>query len=165
MKLEDGRTLVVQYQGARYGWGAYIPGDSKPPTDGATPAEAIVTHLELAEDDMPQWVRELSEDYEREFRESLRFICQCCGYRTLLSEGHYEICDVCGWEDDRCDFGRRDGDLDIKSGPNRISLREARANFRRLGRAMNAQGSGFAIRALKRRRRNRTVRLCARDDL
>lgn len=26
--------------------------------------------------------------------------CPCCGSQTISEAGAYEICDVCGWEDD-----------------------------------------------------------------
>lgn len=29
-----------------------------------------------------------------------RVMCRCCGYLTLPRYGHYDICPVCGWEDD-----------------------------------------------------------------
>jgi cysteine-rich CPCC protein len=53
--------------------------------------------------------------------------CPCCGYRSLRERGAYEICRVCFWEDD----GSHDPDR--VSGPNHMTLREARANFERLG--------------------------------
>jgi hypothetical protein len=32
----------------------------------------------------------------------MKLACPCCGYRTLSAEhyGSYELCPVCGWEDD-----------------------------------------------------------------
>jgi len=53
--------------------------------------------------------------------------CPCCGYRTIGERGGYEICQVCFWEDDG------GNDLDAHSGPNHMTLREARDNFERLG--------------------------------
>ena len=126
VKLDDGRTLVVMYGGERYGWSAYLGGPADV-VSGRTPAEAIVKRLGLDPAAIPAWVRELSDSYERELREAPRFTCDCCGNRTLLRKAHYEICAVCGWEDD---YGV---DPDQESGPNRISLSEARANFQRYG--------------------------------
>lgn len=53
--------------------------------------------------------------------------CPCCGYRSLGECGGYEICRVCFWEDD--------GTIEIDqiSGPNRMTLRDARRNFRHFG--------------------------------
>jgi hypothetical protein len=58
-------------------------------------------------------------------------LCPCCGYRTLSERAVFEICAVCFWEDD----GQSDDDADeILGGPNgRLSLNEARANFRTFG--------------------------------
>jgi Cysteine-rich CPCC len=53
--------------------------------------------------------------------------CPCCDFRTLEEHGHYEICDICYWED----CGVRD--LDDYSGPNHITLREGRAKYRKYG--------------------------------
>lgn len=58
-------------------------------------------------------------------------ICPCCGYRTLDELGHFDICDICWWEDD----GQTDADADkVYGGPNEdLSLTKARANFVRHG--------------------------------
>lgn len=55
--------------------------------------------------------------------------CPCCRYRTLRRGGEFEICKVCFWEDDGT------GSLDVRSAPNRMTLREARSNFHRIGAA------------------------------
>jgi hypothetical protein len=55
--------------------------------------------------------------------------CPCCGFLTLGSEGNFEICDVCFWEDDLS----QSLDPDSPIGANAVSLREARENFRRTG--------------------------------
>lgn len=53
--------------------------------------------------------------------------CPCCRYNTLYGRGHYEICEVCFWEDD----GQDDHDVDeIRGGPNgELGLSQARRNF------------------------------------
>lgn len=48
--------------------------------------------------------------------------CPCCGCRTLDEIGAYEICDVCGWEDDPV----QSTDPDYRGGANKESLNEAR---------------------------------------
>ncbi len=57
--------------------------------------------------------------------------CPCCGFVTLGERSVYEICPVCFWEDD----GQDDHDADrVRGGPNgRLSLSEARRNFRTMG--------------------------------
>ncbi|MCX5210621.1 CPCC family cysteine-rich protein [Kitasatospora sp. NBC_00240] len=58
------------------------------------------------------------------------FSCPCCGHLTLRARGMYEICQVCGWED----TGQDGVDADeYIGGPNRVSLTDARENFRRIG--------------------------------
>lgn len=53
--------------------------------------------------------------------------CPCCGYKTLEERGTWDICEVCYWEDDGIE------DLDINSGPNRMTLRKAKENFTKFG--------------------------------
>jgi hypothetical protein len=59
---------------------------------------------------------------------SAKVQCPCCGYRTLMEHGAFEICILCWWEDD----GQADRDADeIRGGPNGgESLTSARQNFR-----------------------------------
>lgn len=58
----------------------------------------------------------------------LRFECPCCEYSTLQERGGYEICELCGWEDD----GQDEADADqVLGGPNyELSLTAARRNFK-----------------------------------
>ena len=56
-------------------------------------------------------------------RDGEHFSCPCCGYNTLDSRGHYDVCYLCDWEDDGTDGGHG-------FGPNHgFSLQNARANF------------------------------------
>jgi cysteine-rich CPCC protein len=59
------------------------------------------------------------------------YTCPCCGHPALAERGAYEICRVCGWEDD----GQDDHDSAVvRGGPNgRISLDEARIEHERRG--------------------------------
>lgn len=77
-------------------------------------------------------IRALGRDESIEGEVELLLSCPCCGYRTLGERGVYEICKVCFWEDD--------GTLgpDVGSSPNRMTLRAAQENFRRIG-AMDAR--------------------------
>ena len=65
--------------------------------------------------------------------------CPCCGCRTLVKRGGFEICPVCFWEDDAQD----DHDADVvRGGPNgALSLTQARANYLRL-RACDGRWAG-----------------------
>lgn len=53
--------------------------------------------------------------------------CPCCGYRSLRERGGYEICRVCFWEDDGT------SNPESMSGPNQMTLSEARRNFEEIG--------------------------------
>lgn len=70
----------------------------------------------------------------------MKYKCPCCGFLTLTSPspGSYEVCPVCHWEDD---VGQYD-DPDDVFGANRVSLREARANFQKYG-VCSAEGRGL----------------------
>jgi hypothetical protein len=52
--------------------------------------------------------------------------CRCCGARTIACLGHYEICSVCGWEDDP----HQAENPDLRGGANKPSLNEARSAWR-----------------------------------
>lgn len=60
-----------------------------------------------------------------------RYPCPCCRYLTLAEEppGTYEICEVCGWEDDPV----QSEDPSYAGGANTVSLLTARATFEELG--------------------------------
>jgi Cysteine-rich CPCC len=48
--------------------------------------------------------------------------CPCCGFETFSEPpGSYEICDICGWEDDHVQLAHPL----IGGGANRMSLQEA----------------------------------------
>ena len=53
--------------------------------------------------------------------------CPCCGYLTLESIGHYDLCPVCFWEDDPI---QREN-IGYEGGANTVSLTEAKANFKK----------------------------------
>ena len=50
------------------------------------------------------------------------FSCPCCGYVTLEEANVYEICPLCGWEDDPT----QSRDEDFAGGANVLSLCDAR---------------------------------------
>lgn len=56
--------------------------------------------------------------------------CPCCGYFTLKEQPRtYEVCPVCFWIDDPIQFD----DPDRIRPMNKMSLNEARSNFRSYG--------------------------------
>lgn len=59
------------------------------------------------------------------------FACHCCGFLTMDADqsGSFDICDVCGWEDDNVQLAKPDS----YGGANRVSLNEAKANFAKFG--------------------------------
>ena len=59
--------------------------------------------------------------------------CLCCGFKTLSHPEAFELCEVCWWQDD----GQDDSDADEIRGTvnGKLSLREARRNFRAFGAA------------------------------
>jgi Cysteine-rich CPCC len=69
--------------------------------------------------------------YADETPTAKRWLCPCCGYRTLDERppGTYEICPVCFWEDDNVQFD----EPDREGAANGVSLNVARRNFRDFG--------------------------------
>lgn len=51
--------------------------------------------------------------------------CPCCGQSTIEESGNYEICPVCGWEDDSVQAD----DPEFSGGANILSLKEVRKLF------------------------------------
>ena len=57
----------------------------------------------------------------------MKYTCPCCGYNTFDEpvKGTYDICELCGWEDDLV----QNEDPDYEGGANGICLREAQLEF------------------------------------
>ena len=53
---------------------------------------------------------------------SFKFKCPCCGQLTLTEERMFEICSVCGWEDDNVQYANPD----FAGGANHLSLNQYR---------------------------------------
>lgn len=70
------------------------------------------------------------------------FPCPCCGFLTLDEQppGTYEICGICGWEDDLVQFE----DPDYRGGANDPSLNEWRQKFETEG-LPELRRSGFNL--------------------
>lgn len=56
-----------------------------------------------------------------------KYKCPCCGNFALTENppGTYEICEICGWEDDELQYVNPD----YKGGANEISLNLAKKEF------------------------------------
>lgn len=61
----------------------------------------------------------------------MRYECPCCRNFTLAKAriGLYQLCEVCGWEDDPEQLQ----DHNLRDGANVPSLSEARVNYLRFG--------------------------------
>ena len=59
--------------------------------------------------------------------ESKKWRCPCCGNETFDEKvpGSYEVCKICGWEDDKAQYE----DIDLAGGANEKSLRECRREY------------------------------------
>ena len=54
--------------------------------------------------------------------EEFKTLCPCCG-EDFVDEGHeYDVCEICGWEDDPIQFENPD----YRGGANKFSLNEAK---------------------------------------
>ena len=69
-----------------------------------------------------------------------RRICPCCENYYFIEKNAYEICPVCGWEDDRV----QRMDPDFAGGANKESLNEARARFHTWQRGLKEKEAGDA---------------------
>ncbi|MBC2320049.1 CPCC family cysteine-rich protein [Listeria booriae] len=56
--------------------------------------------------------------------------CFCCHYLTIKERGNYEICAVCGWEDDGSN------NKEIYSNANHMTLSEGQFNFQKKHHSM-----------------------------
>jgi len=52
--------------------------------------------------------------------------CMCCGNNTLTPNSVYEICPICGWEDDDI----QNDDPDFEGGANEMSLNQAKIAYK-----------------------------------
>lgn len=56
-----------------------------------------------------------------------KHLCPVCGKYEFEEEGSYDICEVCGWEDDSLQMS----DPEYEGGANEMSLNQARAAWKR----------------------------------
>lgn len=67
--------------------------------------------------------RALFDEYIKQLQLTRCCTCPSCGYPTIDSRGHYNMCVICHWEDDNQDDPRADEEW---GGPNTLSLTESR---------------------------------------
>lgn len=61
----------------------------------------------------------------------MKYKCPCCGYYTFVNKpaGTDDICKVCFWEDDAIQLA----DPTYKGGANKVSLVQAKENYKKFG--------------------------------
>ena len=59
--------------------------------------------------------------------------CPVCEKYDFEMEDDFDVCDVCGWENDGLQYDEPDYD----GGANWVSLNKARANYKECGKAMS----------------------------
>lgn len=129
--LPDGRLLHGVYDFDRDWWVVRVEG-SRSAGEAHRVHAAVRQALGITERVSPRWVIDAADRLpEIETEAGIRVLCRCCGHLTLAAYGHYEICQVCWWEDDPTTIflpGERAG-----PGPNHLSLTEGRDNVARIG--------------------------------
>lgn len=133
MPLPDGRTLCALHEGPMGDWIVSVDG-SGTAWRGRSLVAVLYEALELPFGRVDGWVRDVIRTLAgRETPEGIRYDCPCCDRPTLGEPppGTFEVCEICGWEDDDVQFT----DPDYEGAANRESLRQARA-------AIRASGSG-----------------------
>jgi hypothetical protein len=78
-------------------------------------------------------------------QDDLLFRCPCCGQTTITAVGCYEICDLCGWEDDPV----QSANPDYPGGANQKSLLQARDAWRTQGRTVVSDRGQSDLRPLR----------------
>jgi hypothetical protein len=130
--LPDGREVRAVYEGEPVGWVVHIVGEEDRPVASRDIRHALVDLLEPGDGGRPAWFRDAAEDLAaRDTPLGRRHPCACCGYLTLpeAPTGTFFICPVCRWEDDNIQFH----DPDYEGGANKLSLNQARRDFREGG--------------------------------
>jgi hypothetical protein len=130
--LPDGRELRATYEGDPVGWVVHLGGHEDRPVAGRDIHDVLVDLLEPGEARWPSWFIEAANDLAAQDTPlGRRYACPCCCYLTLdeAPTGTYNICKVCFWEDDNVQFH----DPDYEGGANKVSLNQARENFRTHG--------------------------------
>ncbi|MBR2284153.1 MAG: hypothetical protein IJ874_07025 [Ruminococcus sp.] len=113
--------------------GDIFDGDECSPEEGWYYASRYLFELSWSGRDIDEVLAEFSACTEQQWEEIVsglgaggKYRCPCCGEYSLDEPpGKYDICSVCGWEDDPVQLK----DPDFAGGANRLSLNEARAEY------------------------------------
>ena len=127
--LPDGRQVRATYEGEPVGWVVHVVGAEDRPFAARDIHDALDDLVVPGDGQWPDWFIEAANDLAaRDTPLGRLYVCPCCGYLTLGEPptGTYEICAVCYWEDDGVQFR----DPNYEGGANRVSLNQARENFR-----------------------------------
>jgi hypothetical protein len=127
-----GEDVVLNYEGPEGDWLVSVRGASDQPASSRSLYQALWNALGLSGEDGSEWADEAANTVVGvETPVGRRFPCPCCDLLTLDDRppGTFEICPVCGWEDDGLQFV----DMEREGGANRISLDQARENYREFG--------------------------------
>lgn len=132
--LPDGRVVRAAVPEPLGEWLAYVEGDRADVMAGRALPEVLHELLELpwSHEKNDQWFDDaIAELAGHRTTRGIRYRCPCCEHLTLERPppGTNTTCEFCVWEDDRVQFR----DPDYRPGANRVSLREARAVYRRHG--------------------------------
>ncbi len=130
--LPIGRELRATYEGEPVGWVVHVVGHGDRRVASRDIHDALVDLLEPGEGQWPDWFIHAADELAvRDTPLGRRYARTCCGYLTLdeAPTGTYDICKVCFWEDDGVQFR----DPDYEGGANKVSLHQARQNFREHG--------------------------------
>jgi anaerobic ribonucleoside-triphosphate reductase len=71
--------------------------------------------------------------------------CRCCGESTLSESHSYEICEICGWEDDPV----QNEDASFRGGANQMSLNEARAYWNATRKRVDCANGSAEMNAIQ----------------
>ena len=130
--LPDGERLHARRTDALSDWILYVEGAEERVVRKRWLLAALNELLNLPRGRKPEWVREaVNEISGTDTPAGRRFPCPCCDLLTFTRPptGTFQTCPVCAWEDDNIQFT----DLDYEGGANKVSLHQARANFRSSG--------------------------------
>ena len=127
-----GDRLRAAHEGPTGDWFVHIKDAENQAWAGRDLLAVLSELLELPHGKREDWVYEAIRQLAgRETPLGTRYACPCCDFLTLTRppSGTYAGCPVCVWEDDGAQFE----DLDYAGGANKVSLRQAREDFRREG--------------------------------